>query len=159
MTEFNPLAPLTTALIEYSLWIIPALIGLAALRALLPRLKGVIGEAMVGGRLDRLFEEVLHDIIVPDGRGGLTQIDHVALTAEGLLAVETKREKDHMTWKVAYYGKGDPSLTRKTTINALIASIVLFAYGAWVDFVPSSTWVSVGFRLSIVTTLFIIVAL
>jgi hypothetical protein len=30
------------------------------------------------------------DLIVPDGRGGLTQVDHLALTAAALLVVETK---------------------------------------------------------------------
>lgn len=53
-------------------------------------LRGVLGEAQVGKVLQRLFPAVLHDVILPDGRGGLTQIDHVALTPAGLLVVETK---------------------------------------------------------------------
>jgi len=94
MTEFNPVAPVAAVFFEYGLWIIPLVIGLAALRVLLlPRVKGGIGEAMVGKALDRLFDELLHDIIVPDGRGGLTQIDHVALTSRGLLVIETKNYK------------------------------------------------------------------
>jgi hypothetical protein len=90
MPDTNIFTPIVDMMIRSGLWILPALLGLAAFKALLPRLKGAIGEAMVGGRLDQLFGEVLHDIIIPDGRGGLTQIDHVALTVEGLLVVETK---------------------------------------------------------------------
>lgn len=91
MPEFNPLAPLTATLIEYALWAIFIILGVQAIRVLLlPRLKGVAGEAMVGATLDGLFGNVLHDIIVPDGLGGLTQIDHVTPTGESLLVVETK---------------------------------------------------------------------
>ena len=63
---------------------------MAALKALLPRLSGWAGETRVGARLKRLFPEVRHDLILPDGRGGLTQLDHLALTPAGLLVVETK---------------------------------------------------------------------
>jgi len=71
MTEFDPVAPVTTAFFEYGLWLVPIVIGLAALRdLLLPRIKGGIGETLIGKALDGLFDEVLHDIIVPDGRGG-----------------------------------------------------------------------------------------
>ena len=91
MAEFNPLAPVVALLVEYALWGIAVAIGFVAHPALLlPRLQGKAGEAKEGKALGRLFGEVLHDIIVPDGRGGLTQIDHVALTREGLLLVETK---------------------------------------------------------------------
>jgi len=55
-----------------------------------PKLLGVAGEKAVSRALRRMFAEVLDDVILPDGRGGLTQIDHVALTPAGLLVVETK---------------------------------------------------------------------
>lgn len=72
-------------------WLPPIALGLWALKVLfLPSLRGAQGEKKVGGVLERLFGEVLHDIIIPDGRGGLTQLDHVALTRQGLLVVETK---------------------------------------------------------------------
>jgi hypothetical protein len=60
------------------------------LRALRPMSRGAAGEARVAKVLQRLFAEVLNDVILPDGRGGLTQIDHLALTSAGLLVVETK---------------------------------------------------------------------
>jgi hypothetical protein len=60
------------------------------LRALRPMSRGAAGEAKVAKVLQRLFAEVLNDVILPDGRGGLTQIDHLALTPAGLVVVETK---------------------------------------------------------------------
>ena len=56
----------------------------------MPRLSGWIGERRVSAKLKRLFPAVRHDLILPDGRGGLTQLDHLALTPAGLLVVETK---------------------------------------------------------------------
>jgi hypothetical protein len=40
--------------------------------------------------LRRYCREVVDDLILPDGRGGLAQIDHLVLTSAGLLVVETK---------------------------------------------------------------------
>lgn len=90
MPELNPFEPLTGVVIRCAFWVIPIIVSFSAFRALLPSLKGAIGEAMVGSTLNGPFGNVLHDIIVPDGHGGLTQIDHVALTGAGLLVVETK---------------------------------------------------------------------
>jgi hypothetical protein len=83
-------AMLVGAAIPHLVWFLPALVAVAALKALLPRFSGWAGEMQVGARLNRLFPEVRHDLILPDGRGGLTQIDHLALTPAGLLVVETK---------------------------------------------------------------------
>ena len=70
------------------------LLLLAALTALVtwfrPRFVGAIGEAGVSRKLRRYCAEVADDLILPDGRGGLTQVDHLALTPTGLLVVETK---------------------------------------------------------------------
>ncbi len=55
-----------------------------------PRRPGARGETAVARRLRRYCAEVANDVILRDGRGGLTQIDHLALTSEGLLVVETK---------------------------------------------------------------------
>ena len=87
----NPLQPLIEAVIHWALWFIPVLLAIAALKGLFSaRLKGAAGERAVARVLNRLGEAALHDIILPDGRGGLTQIDHVVLTQAGLLVVETK---------------------------------------------------------------------
>lgn len=44
-------------------------------------LRGMQGEVIVGGRLEKISDAdaVLRDSILPDGKGGLTQIDQVAL--------------------------------------------------------------------------------
>ena len=70
------------------------LLVFAALTVLLawlrPRLRGVAGQAAVSRKLRRYCAESADDLILPDGRGGLTQVDHIALTAAGLLVIETK---------------------------------------------------------------------
>ena len=92
MTGGNPYEPIIGALLHgYLPWILPLLIGLGGLRLwLLPKLRGMEGEALVGRELGKLGAAVLNDFVLPDGKGGLTQIDHVALTGAGLLVVETK---------------------------------------------------------------------
>ncbi|ADC62747.1 nuclease-related domain-containing protein [Allochromatium vinosum] len=76
------------------LWLIP--IALAGLGLALWRRARAIqgygrdGERLVGAALERQFPAVVHDVILPTARGGLTQIDHIALTPKGLLVVETK---------------------------------------------------------------------
>ncbi|HYQ90535.1 MAG TPA: nuclease-related domain-containing protein [Candidatus Competibacteraceae bacterium] len=87
----NPLWPLFKAVIHWALWFLPILLAITALKVLFSaRLKGAAGERAVARVLNRLGEAALHDIILPDGRGGLTQIDHLVLTQAGLLVVETK---------------------------------------------------------------------
>ena len=87
----NLFQPLIEAVLHWALWFIPVWLAIAALKGLFSaRLKGAVGERAVGRVLDRLGKAALHDIILPDGRGGLTQIDHLVLTQAGLLVVETK---------------------------------------------------------------------
>jgi hypothetical protein len=87
----NPFQPTLHVVIYWALWLIPVLFALTALKLLFAaRLKGAAGERAVARVLNRLGEVALHDIILPDGRGGLTQIDHLVLTPAGLLVVETK---------------------------------------------------------------------
>jgi hypothetical protein len=88
------------AFAPHLLWVIPALTASAALKAMGPWRAGSAGERLVGNRLKSLFPEVRHDLIFPDGRGGLTQIDHLALTPAGLLVVETK------TYRGSIFGTG-----------------------------------------------------
>lgn len=83
------------------LWLIPiALAGLGLSlwhRALAIRGYGRDGEHQVGAALERLCPMVVHDVILPAARGGLTQIDHIALTPKGLLVVETKHYRGIIT--------------------------------------------------------------
>ena len=55
-----------------------------------PRFVGAIGRAAVSRRLRQYCAELANELILPDGRVGLTQLDHLALTAAGLPVVETK---------------------------------------------------------------------
>jgi hypothetical protein len=80
-----------TPIIPALFWSLLLFAVLTALVTLLrPRFIGAIGEALVSRKLRRYCAEVADDLILPDGRGGLTQVDHFALTPTGLLVVETK---------------------------------------------------------------------
>ena len=72
-------------------WLLPFILILSGVRlAFKARAQGWLGERVVGRRLTEHAHAALHDVIVPDGRGGLTQIDHVLLTDEGIWVIETK---------------------------------------------------------------------
>ena len=95
MSNVDPMAavfaPITHLMSTWALWMAVVIVALAAFKALLlPGLRGRMGERQVGAVLDRLGSETLHDVILPDDHGGLTQVDHLVLTGAGLLVVETK---------------------------------------------------------------------
>ena len=72
-------------------WLLPFILILSGVRlAFKARAQGWLGERVVGRRLAEHAHVALHDVIVPDGRGGLTQIDHILLTDEGIWVIETK---------------------------------------------------------------------
>lgn len=75
-----------------TLWPIPVFLALFAILVLIiPRVRGKLGERRVAQWLARIVEgEALHDVILPDHRGGLTQIDHLVKTRTALLVIETK---------------------------------------------------------------------
>ena len=76
-----------------TIWIFVFLVqfGIRKLKAaFLPKVKGMAGELIVGNSFNEIFSDVLHDIVIPDGRGGLTQVDHIALSREGIVVIETK---------------------------------------------------------------------
>jgi hypothetical protein len=69
------------------------------------------GEARVARCLNALGVVALHDIMLADERG-VTQIDHVALTPDGLVVIETKNfsgevrgEVDGEEWVRHYHGE------------------------------------------------------
>ena len=73
------------------LWLIPWLLIATAVPALLlPLLKGRAGEAAVNRVLQRIADDVLHDVVLTSDDGTPTQIDHIARMPGGLLVVETK---------------------------------------------------------------------
>lgn len=83
-------APLIVAVLEPLLWLLPLVLLAALLKVFRPRLRGLLGERAVAKVLERQAVRVANDLILPDSRGGLTQIDHLALTTMGVLVIETK---------------------------------------------------------------------
>lgn len=75
-----------------TLWPIPVFLALFAILVLIaPRVRGKLGEWRVAQWLAHFIEgEALHDVILPDHRGGLTQVDHLVKTRTALLVIETK---------------------------------------------------------------------
>jgi len=70
----NLYQPIIDAGLAGFLWILPLALALAALKVLLqPAIRGMQGEAIVGRMLEKISDAVLHDIFLPDGKGGLTQ--------------------------------------------------------------------------------------
>lgn len=91
MPAIDPNAILSQGVVRLLLWLLTLGLALQALKMLLvPMLRGRAGEARVGAVLDSIGVDTLHDIILPDGRGGSTQVDHLVLTGAGILVVETK---------------------------------------------------------------------
>jgi len=88
---FNKLPSLVTIFLLWSPALLLAELGRRLLRQChIRRQRGSEGERQVAAVLKRLRRPVLHDILIADGRGGLTQIDHVLHMPGGLLALETK---------------------------------------------------------------------
>ncbi len=85
-------APILNLAGSGTLWPIPVFLALSAILALItPRVRGKLGEMRVANWLARFIAgEALHDVILPDHHGGLTQIDHLVKTGTALLVIETK---------------------------------------------------------------------
>jgi hypothetical protein len=110
-------------------WFWPSVAGLAVLALLTawwssPRMKGWRGEWWVRvylRRLDAKAYHCLHDLLIPDGAGGLTQIDHVVVSPFGIFVIETKNfsgwifgSEKEAQWNVNY-GRG----SKRTIPNPL----------------------------------------
>lgn len=65
-------------------------LGPPVLRLVLRKTKGPRGEWKVAAAINSTGLEALHDVILPDGRGGLTQVDHLIKTPVGIAVIETK---------------------------------------------------------------------
>lgn len=96
--SFDSLQPLTNQLFAFIPWLIGwgvlSLLVTWSKRRFLPKLKGTVGEWAVNRALLKNLNpaeyQVLHDLLLPDGKGGMTQIDHVAVSAFGIFVIETK---------------------------------------------------------------------
>lgn len=116
-SSFDPIQMVTQQLWALMPWLI--VLGVVSVlitffkRRFLPKLKGAVGESAVNrALLNGLNPEeyrVLHDLLLPDGRNGQTQIDHVVVSVFGIFVIETKNwdcwifggEKDAQ-WTLTY---------------------------------------------------------
>lgn len=94
-----------------------SLLGTYLKRRYLPKIKGQLGEWAVNRALLKDLDagqyRVLHDLLLPDGTGGQTQIDHVVVSAYGLFVIETKNwdcwifgDEKGSHWTLSYRGRG-----------------------------------------------------
>ena len=83
--------------------------------------KGMVGEIFVGFFLKKLLDkdqyQVMNDILIPDRKGGTTQIDHIVFSKFGIFVVETKNwggkiygEADSEYWKQYFFGNKPENL-------------------------------------------------
>ena len=119
--------------------LLAGLIALAALVAWLsrPDMKGQVGEWLVSRKLRKGLPEteyhLLDDLLLPDGKGGQTQVDHVVVSIYGVFVIETKNwdcrvygQADDHTWTVIYGWKRkecplNPLQQNKTHVAAVLA--------------------------------------
>ncbi|WP_053360932.1 NERD domain-containing protein [Bacillus sp. FJAT-27251] len=68
------------------------LAGMIVLKMKYPVIKGAVGEWYVNRALDELGTQyrIFHDLYVPNGEGGTTQVDHVVTSPYGIFVIETK---------------------------------------------------------------------
>lgn len=90
-----------------------------------PKFKGAAGEWAVDRglkkQLDMRHYQVLRNLLLPDGKGGLTQIDHVVVSPFGVFVIETKNwdcwifgGKDDRDWTLSYQRGG-----KRKTMNPI----------------------------------------
>lgn len=106
-----------------------------------PSVKGMIGEAMVNwaglSRLARTRYLVLRNVFIPSIRGdGMTELDHVVVSAHGIFVIETKNYSGWIfggaqdrTWTQLHYKKKgkfeNPLKQNEGHVNALAAFLGL----------------------------------
>lgn len=114
MNEFfkSALSTLGGLMDHPAFWIVAVLLLLSAYTNT-PHFKGWHGESIVRSELkrglpDKLYTS-LHNLLIPDGEGGHSQIDHLVVSRFGLFVIETKHYSGWISgkpqakhWKVAY---------------------------------------------------------
>lgn len=75
-----------------ALFAILLLAGMIMLKIKYPAMKGAVGEWYVNRILSKLGTNyrVFHDLYVPNGQGGTSQVDHVVTSPFGIFVIETK---------------------------------------------------------------------
>lgn len=90
--DFNThFLPLIMPVFTYTMWLIPIMLAIGGFKLLLSsKFRGLEGERLVQNQLKKLGLETINDVILPDGKNGLTQIDHIVLMPDNLIVIETK---------------------------------------------------------------------
>jgi hypothetical protein len=129
-TSVDPIQMVSQSLFALMPWLIVlgvlSFLGAFFKRRFLPKIKGVLGEWAVNrALLKKLSAEdyrVLHDLLLPDGKGGQTQIDHVVVSAFGIFVIETKNwdcwifgDERGAYWTLSYRGR-----RKNKTLNPLL---------------------------------------
>jgi hypothetical protein len=83
------------AFVAPSLLALVLIAGIIILRLKYPVIKGMVGEWYVNRLLSKLDSNyhIYHDLYVPNGEGGTTQVDHVVTSTFGIFVIETKHYK------------------------------------------------------------------
>lgn len=120
-TSIDPIQMVSQSLFALMPWLIVlgalSLLGTFLKRRFLPKIKGVLGEWAVNRALLKKLNpevyQVLHDLLLPDGKGGQTQIDHVVVSAFGVFVIETKNwdcwifgDEKGSQWTLTYPNSG-----------------------------------------------------
>jgi hypothetical protein len=93
--------------------------GLFILKLKYPEIKGAIGERYVNNALSKLGPEykLLHDLYVPNGKGGTAQVDHVVTSPYGIFVIETKHyngwifgDENQKSWTQVIYKRKEKFL-------------------------------------------------
>lgn len=134
----NPLQPFLSAI---PLLVIVGVLAVVKRVLKRPTVKGIIGEAALNwaglSRLDPSRYKVLKNVFIPSIAGdGMTELDHVVLSAHGIFVIETKNysgwifggEHDHK-WTRTGHGKKqqflNPLKQNRAHVNALAAFLGL----------------------------------
>jgi Nuclease-related domain len=128
-SSFDPLQLVTQQLWTSLPWLLAAgllsLFGTFLKRCFLPKIKGNLGEWAVNRALLKDLDpeqyRVLHDLLLPDGKGWQTQIDQVVVSGYGIFVIETKNwncwifgDENGSQWTLSYRGG-----RKKKTLNPL----------------------------------------
>lgn len=89
------------------------------LRAFRAEVQGARGELLVRDVLAASGLACRHDVVLPNRINSTTQIDHLVLTGQGILVVETKRLGGHLSghptddyWRQRFEGESDTTAPR-----------------------------------------------
>ncbi|WP_163099693.1 NERD domain-containing protein [Peribacillus alkalitolerans] len=95
------------------------LAGIIILKLKYPIIKGAVGEWFVNRTLSKLGPsyKIYHDLYVPNGEGGTTQVDHVVTSPFGIFVIETKHyqgwifgKEDQRFWTQVIYKRKEKFL-------------------------------------------------